>query len=255
MAQFKCGSKGLADIDRKTNGKSEIPINYMYGYDLIAALKAQDYKVVNPAISAVTGKYLTKLLKEENTKPFFLFVRDVDAMYRSQIIQSFRTLCRNSNIFVEDITLAGNDYYKKDSLFKLISEVYPNFKTKVFSDIHYTRYTFDEALLALQYIELTRKDIFDNLFILDLDNYSKTEQSLKLLHEFKVIDYTYFKEKSWNHSTKTLYVPEIFSAVKLEGINRVPYIKNKTALELIRSLYSDKFYSYERLVEYTNAPI
>lgn len=250
MAQFKCGTKGIADIDRKFNKTEDIPVNYMYGYDMVTALKEKSFKTINPSISIKSARNLTSILEGENTKPFFLFIRNIDQLYRAQIIQSLRNFCRKYTIFDESITLAGGDISRKDSLFKLLQEIYPTFLTKVYSDIHYIRYTFDEALIFIQFVEKYRPDIFKNLFIIDLDNYSKTQQSLDLLNEYRVIDKAYFQDKSWSHSTKALYMPQILEPQKVDSIYKVPYEKNKHALNLIRLLYKDKMYTYERLRDY-----
>lgn len=255
MAQFKVGTKGLADIDRKINGDPNIPVNYIYGYDFVTMLKEGNVECVNPSISKTTGKNLDTLIKHGNTKPFFLFIRNIDLLYRAQIIQSLRNFCRKYAVFEEHTTLAGSEMAKKDSLFKLLVEIYPSFLPKIFSDIHYTRYTFDEALIFLQYIQNHRPDIFDNLFILDLDNYSKTRQSIDLLHDYKVIDKNYFKEKSYLHSTRTLFMPDVLLPDKADSIYKLPYNKNKEAIHLIKSLYADKLYSYERLLEYGETTI
>ena len=255
MAQFKCGTKGIADIDRKFNRSEDIPVNYMYGYDMVTALKEKSLNSINPSISPKSARNLIPILEGENTKPFFLFIRNLDQLYRAQMIQSLRNFCRKFTIFDESITLSGGDISRKDSLFKLFQELYPTFLTRVYSDIHYIRYTFDEALIFIQYIEQHRKDIFDNLFIIDLDNYSKTQQSLDLLNDYKVIDKTYFKEKSWSHSTKTLYMPEILTPHKVDSIYKVPYEKNKHALNLIQTLYKDRMYTYERLRDYKGPSI
>jgi len=255
MAQFKVGTKGLADIDRKINSDPNIPVNYIYGYDFVTMLREGNVDCVNPSVSKITGRNLDILIKHGNTKPFFVFIRNNDLLYRAQIIQSLRNFCRKFIVFEEHTTLAGSEISKKDSLFKLLVEIYPSFLPRIYSDIHYTRYTFDEAMIFIQYIERHRPDIFDNLFILDLDNYSKTKQSIDLLHDYKVLDKNYYKDKSYQHSTRTLFMPDVLLPERTDNIYKVPYNKNKEAIQLIKTLYSDKFYTYERLLEYGESTI
>lgn len=247
MAQFKCGTKGLQDIDKKCNQTEELLVNYAYGQDFIKALRIKSLRLDHLNLSPNTIKNLTILLEEENTKPFFLFIRNVDNLFKSQIAQSLRNFCRKYTIFEENITLSGRDIQEKEQMFKIIKSLYPSFTTEIFTDPHYITYTFDQALEFIQYIEINRKDIFDNLFILDLDEYDTSRESLQLLYDYKVVDETYLKKVNWTHSTKTLYLPEVLSSEKITGIFKVPYEKNKAALGLIRLLYYNKLYSYERL--------
>ena len=72
MAQFKCGTKGIADIDRKFNRSEDIPVNYMYGYDMVTALKEKSLNSINPSISPKSARNLIPILEGENTKPFFI---------------------------------------------------------------------------------------------------------------------------------------------------------------------------------------
>lgn len=255
MAQFKCGTKGLVDLERKLDQSEQMPINKLYGLDLIDFLENKKVTAPPKLMSGYTYRHLSKLVSTEIKKPFFIFLREPDALFRAQIIQSLRRVCRRSEIFDESITFGGSDYAKKDSMFKLIAEIYNDFLPSIYSDEHYTYHYFSEALSLIQYIEHHRKDIFDNLFLLNLDNYSKTDTSLKLLNKYNVIDFEYFKTRSWHHSTKSLYIPEIFTPSKITGIYQVPYKKNKRALELINSLYKSKIYTYERLFEYDQSTI
>ena len=195
-----------------------------------------------------------KFFKEINNKPFFIFIRDYKKLYRSQIIQSFKRWCHKNPSFDYQIMLTPEWTKEKEAIFKNITTLIPNFLNEFYSDVHYVQQTFIETLSFIQYIESNRRDIFNNLFILNLDNYDTSKKSLDLLFKYKVMNKKYLNSTIFTHTTKNKYLPtrlETIAAVE-KDIFGVPFHLNRKGLELIEVLYSDKYYTPTKLASFNS---
>lgn len=245
LAGYKCGSKGLFNLEKELSGNTHITTNDVYGLDILNCFSTKSISSIKRKLTSYTAENLLKFIEGENISPFFIIIRNPDTLYRAQIIQSVRELCRNNNALEESIVVANTQNGEKQQLFELLRKLFPHLVKDIFNDQHYKAQSYHELLILIQYLQINKPDIFKNLFILDLDNYSRTIDSINLLSKFNVIGST-----SESHSTKALFFPNSFSIETIPGIYAVPYKLNTSSYNLIYSNYEDKIYTYARLLEY-----
>lgn len=250
MAPYKCGTKGLSAVDASLNESLEKTTNELFGYDLINFLETKNFEAFKHSTPSKVTLETLYLLLERNDRPFFVLIRDPYPLYRAQIIQSMRELCRKNTILNEAITLSNLRVEEKNSFFKLFLELYPTTYSDIFSNTHYTSQLMTEALAFIQYVQMRRPDIYNNLFILNLDNYSQTNTSNELLCDFHVFDKKYLEHSGFGHSTKSLFLSKWLEPDYIPVCYRIPFKENFKSIELIKQLFSDKFYSLEKLQKY-----
>ena len=245
LAGLKCGTKGLFNIEKRLWRDSAFSVNDVYGLQLLNCFEEKSIHSIEKQLSPLTSQYLLETVVQENTKPFFIIIRNPETLYRAQIIQSIRELCRNNNALEESIVVANTQDEEKQELFTLLKKLFPHIVKDIFNDAHYRLQSYHELVILIQYLHIHRPDVFRNLFILDLDNYSKTIDSTNLLKKFNVI-----AESSQSHSTKSLFFPKAFETHLVAPIYTIPYHLNKKSYDLIYKKYEDKIYTYTRLIEY-----
>ena len=252
MAPYKCGTKGLSTVEDELNLSMDNSVNTLFGYDLINLLETKDLSVLQHSTPSKITLETLYLLFEKNTRPFFVLIRDPYPLYRAQIIQSIKELCRKNTILNEAITVSNLRLEEKDSLFKLLLDLYPFIYSEIFSNSHYTAQLMTEAVAFIQYVQMRRPDIFNNLYILNLDDYSQTSLSNDLLCYLNVFSQEYLEHSGFKHSTKSLYLSKWLQPDYIPSCFTIPYRENFKSIELIKKLYSDKFYSLEKLQKYAS---
>ena len=251
IGQYKCGTKGMEYLERKVLTHSNTNTNNVYGYDIIKMLSNKHIpEKVHSSLSDYNLTYLTNLIYNENKLPFVIFVRDPYRLYKAQIIQSIREFCKRNPSIDVDIALTSTNESEKNSFFKKLVNIFPRINEEIYTDMHYCFHSFNEILNLVLYLQSERLDIFNNLILLNLDNYDTSQESLDLLCEFNIMSKEYINSFNSKHSTSSSYLPEPFSPNAQSPIFNIPFLHNFESLNLLSKLFPYKNYSQEKLKPY-----
>lgn len=251
VGQYKCGTKGMEYLERKVLTNSDVVTNEIYGYDLINILSCKHIpEHIHRRLSDYNLTYLSNLVYNENKLPFVIFVRDPYKLYRAQVIQSIREFCKKNPSIDISTTLASTNELIKEEFFKNLVNIFPKIEQEIFTDMHYSFHTFNEILNLVLFLKSERTDIFNNIILLNLDDYDKSEESLNLLDKCNIIVKEYLNTYNKQHSTRHLFFPEVLIPEKISEIFRFPFKQNLKSLNLLSELFSDKFYCKEKLERY-----
>lgn len=240
IAPYKCGTKSLVHTERRLANPKQTP-NTVWATELLEILFHKEIPLhYQESLSEYNLRNLSELTFSTNKKPFFVVVRDTDLLYRAQILQGLRQFTYDNPIFNHPITFANDDTDFKHKFFESLIKLYPSIRKHVFTNEHYIKQTFMEAVPLLFFIKAERPDIYEKLFIINLDNYPREEKAIERLVELNVLDLTYMGEKINAHSTKNMFFPDIFDTNTLNGLERLPYKNNQDGLHILQSIFFDR---------------
>ena len=241
LAPLKCGTKGLIHTER-TLTQAPVAPNSVWGSEFLDMLFHGEIPgYLQEVLTEYSLRNLSNLIfNKTDSKPFFLLIRNPETLYRAQIAQGFRQFCYDNSIFSNAYTFSNIEIDKKDDFFNKFAAMYPNMINTVFSNEHYTKQTFIEIPPLLYFLKDKRPDIYEKLFIVNLDSYPRDENTLSKLTELKVFDNSYLVEKAHAHSTKSTYVPAALLSTSVENLYKLPRKLNERGLETIRNLFPDK---------------